>query len=90
MHVTYLCMANSTIRFLPGENSYQPGHLLSLSLSIACDQWVAKNQLMQCILTSTKNASLVITDFLAMVYKNEQPCTAYLSEVGRSWKLTLI
>ena len=41
MHVTYLCMANSTIRFLPGENLYQPGHLLSLSLNIACDQWVA-------------------------------------------------
>ena len=30
------------------------------------------------ILTSTKNASLIITDFLAMVYKNEQPRSASL------------
>ena len=30
------------------------------------------------ILTSTKNASLIITDFLAMIYKNEQPPTASL------------
>ena len=36
-----------------------------------------------------KNASLIITDFLAMVCKNEQPCTAFYVEVGRSWKLTL-
>ena len=32
------------------------------------------------ILTSTKNASLIITDFLAMIYKNEQPRTTV--EVG--------
>ena len=25
-----------------------------------------------------KNASLIISDFLAMIYKNEQPRTAYL------------
>ena len=30
------------------------------------------------ILTSTKKASLIITDFLAMIYKNEQPRTASL------------
>ena len=30
------------------------------------------------ILTSTKNASLIITDFSAMIYKNEQPRTASL------------
>ena len=30
------------------------------------------------ILTSTKNASLIITEFLAMVYKNEKPRTASL------------
>ena len=30
------------------------------------------------ILPSTKNASLIITDFLAMVYKNEHPRTASL------------
>ena len=77
VHVTYysLCIAKSTIRFLPRENSNQSGHLLSRSLIIACDQWVAKDQLhvMLCILT-TKNASLIITDFLhvAMVYKNVQ------------------
>ena len=28
------------------------------------------------ILTSTENASLIITDFLAMIYKNEHPRTA--------------
>ena len=32
----------------------------------------------QHILTSTKNASLFITDFLAVIYKNEQPRTASL------------
>ena len=37
-----------------------------------------------------KNASLIITDFLAMVCKNEQPCTAFYVEVGRSWKMSLI
>ena len=36
------------------------------------------------ILTSTKNASLVITDFLAMIYKNEQPRTATLC---RGWAM---
>ena len=36
------------------------------------------------ILTSTKNASLIITDFLAMVYKNEQPRTASLC---RGWAM---
>ena len=30
------------------------------------------------ILTSTKNASLIISDFLAVTHKNEQPRTAYL------------
>ena len=30
------------------------------------------------ILTSTKKASFIITDFLAMIYKNEKPCTASL------------
>ena len=37
-----------------------------------------------CILTSTKNASLIITDFLAMIYKNEQPRTASLC---RGWAM---
>ena len=36
------------------------------------------------ILTSTKNASLIITDFLAMIYKNEQPCTV---SVCRGWAM---
>ena len=36
------------------------------------------------ILTSTKNASLIITDFLAMIYKNEQPHTASLC---RGWAM---
>ena len=36
------------------------------------------------ILTSTKNASLIITDFLAMVYKNEEPRTASLF---RGWAM---
>ena len=35
--------------------------------------WMART-----ILTSTKNASLIITDFLVMIYKNEQPRTASL------------
>ena len=35
-----------------------------------------KKSLQQCILKSTKKASLIITDFLAMIYKNEQPRTA--------------
>ena len=34
------------------------------------------------IMMSTKNASLIITDFLAMIYKNEQPRTASLC---RGW-----
>ena len=29
-------------------------------------------------LTLTKHASLITTDFLAMIYKNEQPSFAYL------------
>ena len=37
-----------------------------------------------CILTSTKNASLFITDFLAMIYKNEQPRYASLC---RGWAM---
>ena len=36
------------------------------------------------ILTSTKNASLIITDFSAMIYKNEQPRTASLC---RGWPI---
>ena len=36
------------------------------------------------ILTSTKKASLIITDFLAMIYKNEQPRTASL---WRGWAM---
>ena len=32
----------------------------------------------QNILTLTKNASLLSTDFLAMIYKNEQPRTTFL------------
>ena len=36
------------------------------------------------ILTSTKNASLIITDFLAMIHKNEQPRTASLC---RGWAM---
>ena len=36
------------------------------------------------ILTSTKNASLLITDFFAMIYKNEQPRTASLC---RGWAM---
>ena len=36
------------------------------------------------ILTSTKNASLIITDFLAMVYKNEQSRNASLY---RGWAM---
>ena len=39
------------------------------------------------ILTSTKNASLIITDFLAMIYKNEQPRTASLC---RGWAIVEI
>ena len=35
-------------------------------------------QRFSCILTSTKDASLIITDFLAMICKNEQPRTGYL------------
>ena len=42
------------------------------------------NYLILYILTSTKNASLIITDFLAMVYKNEQPRTASLC---RGWTM---
>ena len=38
--------------------------------------------LIQNILTSTKNASLIIPDFSAMLYKNEQPRTASLC---RGW-----
>ena len=45
---------------------------------------------LESILTSTKNASLIITDYLAMIYKNEKPRTASLIEVGRCWKMTLI
>ena len=44
----------------------------------------------QYILTSTKNASIIITDFLAMIIKNEQRRTASYVEVGRYWKMTLI
>ena len=36
------------------------------------------------ILTSTKNTSLIITDFLAMIYKYEQPRTASLC---RGWAM---
>ena len=36
------------------------------------------------ILTSTKNASLIITDFIAMIYKNKQPRTASLC---RGWAM---
>ena len=36
------------------------------------------------ILTSTKNASLIITDFLAMIYKHEEPRTASLC---RGWAM---
>ena len=39
---------------------------------------------LKCILTSTKNASLIITDFLVMIYKNEQPRTASLC---RGWEM---
>ena len=46
-------------------------------------------QRFSCILTSTKNASIIITDFLAMLYKNEQPRTRYYVEVERCWKMTL-
>ena len=35
-----------------------------------------------CILTSTKNASIIITGFLAMIYKNEEPRTR-LGDVGK-------
>ena len=38
----------------------------------------------QNILTSTINASLIITDFLAMIYKNEQSHTASLC---RGWAM---
>ena len=36
------------------------------------------------MLTSTKKASLIITDFLAMIYKSEQPRTASLC---RGWAI---
>ena len=36
------------------------------------------------ILTSTKNASLIMTDFVAMMYKNEQSRTASLC---RGWAM---
>ena len=38
----------------------------------------------QHILTSTKNTSLIITDFLSMIYENEQPRTASLC---RGWTM---
>ena len=42
------------------------------------------------ILTSTKNASLIISDFLAMLYKNEQPLWLIYVNSGRGWKMTSI
>ena len=44
----------------------------------------ATNYINQYILTSIKNASLIITDVLAMIYKNEQPRTAFLC---RGWEM---
>ena len=38
-------------------------------------------------LTSTKNASIIITDFLAMIYQNEQPRTASLAMLENDFKL---
>ena len=38
------------------------------------------------ILTLTKNASLIITDFLAIIYKNDQPRTASLCRGWAIWE----
>ena len=40
------------------------------------------------ILTSTKNTSLIITNFSAKIYKNEQLRTDFYVDVGRFWKIT--
>ena len=42
------------------------------------------------ILTSTKNASLIITDFLAMIKEMNSEVLLLYVEVGRCWKMTLI
>ena len=41
-----------------------------------------------CILTSTKNASIIIAGFLERVYKNKKPRNAYPCDVGRGWNVT--
>ena len=60
-------------------NRFTIGSILN-SLNISADG-VLKSA---CILTSTKSASLIITDFLAMIYKNEQPRNASLC---RGWAM---
>ena len=55
------------------------GYNLDIMRQSAC---LVFNPITVYILTSTKNASLIITDFLAMIYKNEQPHTASLC---RGW-----
>ena len=45
---------------------------LMVSLSIFIHDVISLYYMLN-ILTSTKNASLIISDFLAMLYKNEQP-----------------
>ena len=45
---------------------------------------ISKSLIPESIVTSTKNASLIITDFLAMIYKNEQPRAASLC---RGWAM---
>ena len=42
------------------------------------------------ILTSTKNASLIFTDFLSMIYKMNSHVLLLHVEVERCWKMTLI
>ena len=42
------------------------------------------------ILTSTENASFIITDFLATIYKMDSHVLLLYVEVGRCLKMTLI
>ena len=53
-------------------------------ISVCFNVQVLTVDLIQHILTSTKNASLIITDFLAMIKENEQRRTASLC---RGWAM---
>ena len=69
--IVFLGAANCTILLYRFKNCNQSGIDRYLHISVPAN-----------ILTSTKNASLIITDFLAMIHKNEQPHTASLC---RGW-----